>query len=170
MVVVVEGKNDANKLKSIFKDIDIIITNGSEVNNDVINDIYKASLTNEVVLCIDPDGPGEKIRRRILERVPNVSQVFARKKDAISKNKKKVGIEHMKKEDILEMFKNIKQIKNTSDVTYLKLYELGYMSSKEKRIKLCNDLKISYCNGKQLLKRLQMFGITMEEIEKYDCR
>ena len=168
MVIVVEGKNDANKLKTIFKDADIIITNGSEINSFVINDIYNASLKNEVILCLDPDGPGEKIRKTIVEKVPNVQQVFARKSIAISKNKKKVGIEHMTKKDILEMFENIKYSKNSGNITYMQMYELGYMTSKEKRIMLCEKLNISYSNGKQLIKRLNMFGITLEEIKKYD--
>ena len=90
MVIVVEGKNDANKIKTIFPDVDIIITNGSEINKGTINDIKKASENNEVVLCLDPDGPGEKIRRKIVEQVPNVNQVFASKNNAISKNKKKM--------------------------------------------------------------------------------
>lgn len=169
MVVVVEGKNDANKIKSIFPDVNVIITNGSEINKQTINDIYKASLVDEVVLCLDPDGPGEKIRRKILEKVENVSQVFANKYKAISKNKKKVGIEHMSKEDIVNMFKDIKMIKHNNEITYIQLYELGFMTSKQKRISLCEKLGISYCNGKQLLKRLNMFGISMEEIKKYDC-
>lgn len=169
MVVIVEGKNDANKIKSIFSDVDVIITNGSEINDATIADIYKASLNNEVVLCLDPDGPGEKIRKKIVDKVPNVKQVFANKKDAISKNKKKIGIEHMKKEDILEMFKHIKSNISKSDIRYIDLFEMGYMTSKDKRIKLCNKLHISYCNGKQLLKRLNMFGVTLEEIKKYDC-
>ena len=42
------------------------------------------------------------------------------------------------------------------------------MTSKEKRIALCEKLNISYSNGKQLLKRLNMFGVTLEEIKKYD--
>ena len=168
MVIVVEGKNDANKIKSIFKEVDVIITNGSEINNNVINDIYKASLKNTVVLCLDPDGPGEKIRKKIIEKVPNVHQVFAKKVDAISKNRRKVGIEHMKTEDILEMFKNIKYYNGAGVITYMELYELGYMTSKEKRALLCEKLNISYSNGKQLLKRLNMFGITLEEIKKYD--
>ena len=168
MVIVVEGKNDANKLKTIFKDADIIITNGSEINSFVINDIYNASLKNEVILCLDPDGPGEKIRKTIVEKVPNVQQVFARKSIAISKNKKKVGIEHMTKKDLLEMFENIKYSKNSGNITYMQMYELGYMTSKEKRIMLCEKLNISYSNGKQLIKRLNMFGITLEEIKKYD--
>ena len=52
---------------------------------------------------------------------------------------------------------------------YFDLYELGLMSSKAKREKLCKKLNISYCNGKQLLKRINMFGITIEEIREYDC-
>lgn len=169
MVIVVEGKNDANKIKTIFPDVDIIITNGSEINKGTINDIKKASENNEVVLCLDPDGPGEKIRRKIVEQVPNVNQVFASKNNAISKNKKKIGIEHMSKEDILDMFKNVKIYNNSGNVSYIDLYKMGYMTSKEKRISLCEKLGISYCNGKQLLKRLNMFGITLEEIKKYDC-
>lgn len=169
MVIVVEGKNDANKLKTIFKDVDIIITNGSEINEQTLLDIYRTSLRTKVILCLDPDGPGEKIRKKIIEKVPNVSQVFAKKNLAISKNKKKVGIEHMSKKDILEMFKDIKESKNDGNITYIDLFELGYMTSKEKRIRLCEYLNISYCNGKQLLKRLNMFGITLEEILEYDC-
>lgn len=169
MVIVVEGKNDANKIKSIFGNVDVIITNGSEINSKTIEEIYKASLNNEVILCLDPDGPGEKIRKKILECVPNVHQVFAVKKLAISKNNKKIGIEHMKNEDILEMFSNIKYSTNTGTLTYQDLYKLGYMTSKQKRQKLCEKLNISYCNGKQLLKRLNMFGITLEEVNNYDC-
>ena len=168
MVIVVEGKNDANKIKSIFPEVDIIITNGSEINKQTIESIVKASNNDTVVLCLDPDGPGEKIRRKILEYTDNVCQVFAKKCKAISNNKKKIGIEHMSKEDILEMFNDIKVNKRTETITYLDLYSLGYMESRDKRQKLCDILKISYCNGKQLLKRLNMFGITLEEIKKYD--
>lgn len=169
MIIVVEGKNDANKLKSALGEVDIIITNGSEINNNTLNDIYKASLITEVVLCLDPDGPGELIRRKIIEKVPNVSQVFAKKDKAISKNKKKVGIEHMSREEIVKLFSDIKRVKKGPVISYIELYNEGFMTSKEKRIKLCEKLNISYCNGKQLIKRLNMFGISMEEIKKYDC-
>ncbi len=170
MVIVVEGKNDANKIKSIFKDVDVIITNGSEINQNIILSIKKAAENTEVVLCLDPDGPGEKIRRKIIEHVTNVHQVFADKQKAISSNRKKVGIEHMNKNDIMDMFANIKIVKqnNEKQVTYMQLYEMGYMTSKIKRIDLCKKLNISYCNGKQLLKRINMFGITLEEIKEYD--
>lgn len=169
MIIIVEGKNDANKLKSVLGDVNVITTNGSEINKQTINDIIKASKNHEIVLCLDPDGPGEKIRKTIVQYIPNASHVFAIKDKAISKNHKKVGIEHMTKEDILELFSKKKQTKNGSDITYLDLYDLGYMDNKQKRINLCNKLNISYCNGKQLLKRLNMFGITKKELIEYDC-
>lgn len=169
MIIVVEGKNDANKIKSIFNDAHVIITNGSEINMDTIMDIKKASEFDEVILCLDPDGPGEKIRRKIVEFVPNVSHVFAIKEKAISSNKKKIGIEHMSKEGLLELFSDVKCVKKEKNITYVDLYNMGLMNNKAKRVKLCKALNISYCNGKQLLKRINMFGITMEEIKKYDC-
>ena len=169
MIIVVEGKNDANKIKSIFKDANVLITNGSEISMDTILDIKKASIVDDVILCLDPDGPGEKIRRKIMEYVPEVHHVFAKKEKAISNNKKKVGIEHMSNEDIELMFSNIKKTTNKGSLTFIDLYNLGFMSDKQKRIELCKKLNISYCNGKQLLKRLNMFGVTLEEIEKYDC-
>ena len=53
MVIVVEGKNDANKIKTIFPDVDVIITNGSEINKNTLKTIAKVSLTDDVVLCLD---------------------------------------------------------------------------------------------------------------------
>lgn len=169
MTIVVEGKNDVNKLQNIFKNANFIVTNGSEISKETINLIKITKEKDQVVLCLDPDGPGEKIRKIIVEEVSGVFQVFAKKERAISKNCKKVGIEHMSKEDILEMFDDIKPFYTEKKLTYSDLYDLGYMTSRRKRETLCQKLNISYCNGKQLLKRLNMFGITLEEI-KNGCR
>ncbi len=166
MVVVVEGKNDANKIKSIFMDAQCIITNGSAIDASTLELIKKSSLKDNVVLCLDPDGPGEKIRRLIMERVPNVSHVFANKAKAISRNKKKIGIEHMLKSDIIEMFSGIRNTKVQNHITYEQLYKLGFMDSKIKRNKACEKLGFSYCNGKQFLKRINMFNISIEELKE----
>jgi len=166
MVIVCEGKNDKNKLENIFKDALIIITNGSEISMDTINTIKELRKTNEVVLCLDPDGPGEKIRKKILEYVPTCANVFAIRNKAISKNKKKVGIEHMTKEDIVELFDDIKISNFKGNIEAKDLYNLGLMESKTKRIELCDKLHIGYCNGKQLLKRLNMLGISIDEVKK----
>lgn len=168
MIVVVEGKNDANKIKSVFKDANCIITNGSAIDSPTLELIKKSAQVDDVVLCLDPDGPGEKIRRIIMEYVLNVSHVFADKTKAISHNKKKIGIEHMSKSDILAMFSTIRNTKVQNNITYEQLYKLGFMDSKIKRSKVCEKLGISYCNGKQFLKRINMFNISIEELKKYD--
>ncbi|MCI5938694.1 MAG: ribonuclease M5 [Bacilli bacterium] len=169
MVIVVEGKNDVNKLKNIYPECEFIITNGSAVSKETLELIRICSINNEVIICVDPDGPGEKIRRIICSYVPNVNHVFAKKADAISKNRKKIGIEHMHRDSIKEMFSNVKMVKQSkSNITYADLYKIGLMDSKEKRNKICEKLHISYCNGKQFLKRINMFGISLEELKKYD--
>ena len=149
MLIVVEGKNDKNKLENIFKDANIIITNGSEISQDTLNTIKSLSENNEVILCLDPDGPGEKIRKKIMEYVPNAYNVYADKQKAISRNKKKVGIEHMSKKDICELFEHIYVPKYENNITYEELFDLGLMNNKKLREKLCANLHIGYCNGKQ---------------------
>lgn len=169
MVIVVEGKNDANKIRSVYKNAQIVITNGSELSENTINLLERLSVNNEIVLCLDPDGPGEKIRKLITNRIPNASHVFVEKSKAISRNKKKVGIEHMSVANIAAAFANKKIVCNSGTITMMDLYNLGYVESASKRHKLCSELNISFCNNKQLLKRINMFGITLEELEKYDC-
>ena len=166
MLIVVEGKNDKNKLENIFKDANIIITNGSEISQDTLNTIKSLSENNEVILCLDPDGPGEKIRKKIMEYVPNAYNVYADKQKAISRNKKKVGIEHMSKKDICQMFEHIYVPKYENNITYEELFDLGLMNNKKLREKLCTNLHIGYCNGKQLYKRLNMLGLDIETIKE----
>lgn len=166
MIIVVEGKNDRNKLQTIFKDSFIIITNGSEISIDTLNTIKSLSINNDIVLCLDPDGPGEKIRKKIMEYVPTCFNVYAIRSKAISKNHKKVGIEHMRKEDIIELFNNIYKPDYKGVITNSQLFDLGLIGSKIKREKLCNNLNIGYCNGKQLLKRLNMLNIDIEKIKE----
>lgn len=166
MLIVVEGKNDKNKLENIFRDANIIITNGSEISQDTLNTIKSLSENNEVTLCLDPDGPGEKIRKKIMEYIPNAYNVYADKQKAISRNKKKVGIEHMSKKDICELFEHIYVPKYENNITYEELFDLGLMNNKKLREKLCTNLHIGYCNGKQLYKRLNMLGLDIETIKE----
>ena len=47
MLIVVEGKNDKNKLENIFKDANIIITNGSEISQDTLNTIKSLKINGK---------------------------------------------------------------------------------------------------------------------------
>lgn len=169
MIVIVEGKHDYEKLKSIFPSLYILMSNGTEVSDSFLNQVKTLSKTNEIVLCLDPDYPGEKIRRKIMEVVPNAMHVYANKKDAISKNKRKVGIEHMSKKDIITLFENIQITDRKNIISNISLFELGLIGSKNSKVlrqKLCEKLNLGYVNGKQLATRLSMHNISMEKIKE----
>lgn len=167
LYVVVEGKTDAAKLKNIFPNIELIITNGSAISKEKISLIAHIAKDNEVVIFTDPDGPGKKIRQTIVENVPSVKNVFVEKSKAIAG--KKVGVAQTKKEDILKAFENIKEFnKENKSITWDQFLELGlngYSDSKEKRIAICKKLNIEYANAKTLFKWLNMMNKTVGDLD-----
>lgn len=175
-VIVVEGKNDYSKIKEVYKDAVIVTTNGREISQDTLNLIKKYSIDNEIILFLDPDSPGEQIRKKILEVVPNASNAFLIKKEGISKNKKKVGIEHASNEAIKNALSNIYRSEKTeanismSDLYNLKL--IGLENSKELRDYISDKLNIGRPNAKTFLNRINSFNIDInmikELIKEYD--
>lgn len=175
-VIVVEGKNDYSKIKEVYKDAVIVTTNGREISQDTLNLIKKYSIDNEIILFLDPDSPGEQIRKKILEVVPNASNAFLIKREGISKNKKKVGIEHASNEAIKKALSNIYRSEKTetnismSDLYTLKL--IGLPNSKELRDYVSDKLNIGRPNAKTFLNRINSFNIDInmikELIKEYD--
>lgn len=169
MIVIVEGKNDYNKIKSVYPNLSILITNGSAVSDEFLDLVKKIRETNQIVLCLDPDYAGEKIRKTLLSVVPNAYQVFADRERAISKNGKKIGIEHMSKDDIRKLFSKIMISDYHENITMNDMYDLGLIGSSDsalKREELGKKLGIGYANAKQFLRRLNMFNITIEDIKR----
>jgi ribonuclease M5 len=168
-VVVVEGYHDLAKLKAIYEDIDVYITNGSEVSDNTLNELKILNESRGLILLLDPDFQGERIRRIINDFVGPTKHAFLNKKDCINKNKTKVGIEHANCEKIrtaLESFltvkKDIKSMITMSDMYQLNL--IGKPNSKHYRLVLGEGLGIGSNNGKTLLNKLNMFGIKIEQI------
>jgi len=167
-VVIVEGLHDLERLKSIYKDIDVLITNGSEIERN-LPEIIEISKRRDVILFLDPDYPGERIRKILNKYIPNAKHAFLKKDLAISKNKKKVGIEHAKKEDIIDALNSVLSVvDNTNLVTINDLYKLGLIgeeNSSKLREKVCLKLNLGHTNAKTFLNRINMFGITIKDIE-----
>jgi ribonuclease M5 len=97
-IVVVEGKTDTAKLKSLFN-VDTIETNGSRLSTKTLSLIQQASLNRGVILFLDPDGPGEMIRRKLEHNLINFKQAFLKKKDII--DNKKIGIAEANNKSII---------------------------------------------------------------------
>ncbi|GAA5414870.1 ribonuclease M5 [Ureaplasma ceti] len=161
--IIVEGKTDTIKLKSIF-DVETIETNGSEINKKTLQLIKLASEKNGVILFLDPDGPGERIRKIISQELPYTKQCFVKKSDIV-KGSKKIGIAEATPESIIKALNNyvVFEQKSISSISLTEYNELN-ITTKAQRQLICDHLKISYCNNKQLLRRLNLIGITKEQV------
>ncbi len=169
-VIVVEGKSDTKKIK-LAVDADTIETQGLALEPETLELIAHAQETKGVIVFTDPDYPGETIRKEIARKVPGVKHAFITTNEGVPKYKGSLGIEHASIETIREALKGLYSVseedKATVSAKFLRDMGLtGGKASKQRRIRLGEELRIGYTNSKQLQKRLTMFGITEEEVEE----
>ncbi len=174
-VIVVEGLHDEIKIKSVYPDAFCVITNGSEISDETLRYIKKLSENHNIIIFTDPDSPGEKIRSEVLRVVPNAKNAFIHKKDAISGNKKKVGVEHATKEMIRLSLDGIynKEVNVSSNITNNDLFEIGlngYDNSSIYRDRISDILNIGKPNSKSFLKRVNQIGLTLDELKELLCQ
>lgn len=169
-VIVVEGLHDKIKIESVYPYANVIITNGSEISKDTIEMIKTLSETNEIIIFTDPDSPGEKIRNEIVKAIPRACHAFLRKKDSISRNGKKVGIEHASKEKIVEALSHLYYPSTKEDTILLQdIYDLGLMgfpNSSKLREQISDYYNIGKPNAKTFLKRMNMLQIKKEDLKE----
>lgn len=161
-VIVVEGKTDTQVLKQLF-DVDTIETNGVRIDKKTLDYIKETNGKRGVIILTDPDFPGIKIRNTIKKVVPNCKHAFVDKRDAIGK--KKLGIAEAKKEAIIKAIENVVTFnENNESITWQEYIDLDIIGNKEKRLKIYSLFHLGYGNNKTLFKRLNMVGITKEDI------
>ena len=164
-VIVVEGKNDSKHLRSFF-DVETIETHGLGLSKETIDFIKEINEKRGVILFLDPDSPGEKIRKRINDAIPNLKNAFLMKEDA--RTSKKVGIEHASKEVIENALSNlINYAENKETLSYEDFLDLGLMGNKDstiKREKISKKYHLGKCNAKTLFKRLNLVGLSKEDL------
>lgn len=163
-VIVVEGKTDTALLKSIF-DCDTIETSGSGLNEHIMELIKEAQKTRGIIIMTDPDFPGNQIRNKILQEVPDCKQAFVNKKDAIKKNK--VGIAETNPDVILKALENVTTyVVGNESISWEEFLSLDIIGNKQRRLEIYDAFHLGYGNVKQLFKRLNMVGITLKDIQE----
>jgi len=170
-VIVVEGMHDLSLIKDVYPNADVLITNGSEISLATLNELKLINEKRGLILFMDPDMQGERIRRIINDAIGDTKHAYVRKKDAISSNKKKVGVEHVPKIQIVEALNNVLSVKEKKEPSIQRkdLYELGLIGNpqaKQNREFLGEKIGIGLNNGKTLYRKLCMFGIKKEDIRK----
>jgi ribonuclease M5 len=171
-VIVVEGYHDLAKLKQINPIWDIVITNGSEISEETMNELELLQEKRGLILFMDPDYPGERIRTQIAQRINNAKHAYIEKEKCISDNGKKVGVEHASNDDIKQALERVVTPVNYQKnlLTYQDIFELGLSGcslAKENRKIVSSITGIWLGNGKNTLLKLNMFGIKKEEIIEY---
>ncbi|WP_297815223.1 ribonuclease M5 [uncultured Lactobacillus sp.] len=170
-VVVVEGRDDTKRLKQFFPGIETIETNGSEVSEQTLVQIAKLSQSREIIIFTDPDYNGERIRKLVSRVVPNAKQAFiTRKEGEPTKRGNSLGVEHASKEALERALADLHQVKNTGqEISREQYFALGLGMGPDARIlreKVGIELGIGYGNAKQFLRRLNMFGISYEQLKE----
>lgn len=166
-IIVVEGKNDTNRLQSYF-DCDTIETGGDQLQRETVERIKEAQKKRGVIIFTDPDHPGEHIRRMIQEHIPNCKHAFIDKNKA--RTTKKVGVEHASQKDLWESLCRVVTFEQgASTLSWEEFVDLGLTGladSAQRREKICQKFHIGPCNAKTCFKRLNQMKVTREEIEE----
>mgnify|MGYP001551744016 CR=1 FL=1 len=163
---VVEGIHDEMHLKNFYPHIQTISVGGSAINRDSLEFLKQYQDTFDIVLLLDPDYPGNKIRQTLEQELNEVQHIFVEIDKA--RYKKKVGIEHMKKEDLDKALNHRLSKRKEQSISKREFIELdlqGSEASTQKRNKLAKTLHLGIVNAKTMYKRLNMIGITKREIE-----
>lgn len=164
-VIVVEGKDDITAVKAALE-CEVIATNGFGYKKELVETLKSLAERRGIIILTDPDYAGEQIRKDLSNKIKNCKHAFLPQGKALKKGD--IGVENALKEDIIEAIEKAHphMVERSAEFTKDDLVDFGLAGgedSRAKREKLGEILGIGYCNGKQLLNRLNNFGVTREE-------
>lgn len=166
--IVVEGKDDIANIKRAV-DAEMIATNGLAFGKDLIEKLKVINERTGIIIFTDPDHAGKKIREKIAREIPTAKHAYIERKKAIKKGD--LGVENADPEVIIDALNNAKAeiTESRNEFVMADLLNNGLSigeGASKNREKLGDILGIGYYNSKQLLSKLNSFGISREEFEK----
>jgi len=171
--IVCEGKNDVQAIRQGVE-ANFIITSGFGISKDILKQIQKAQDTTGVIVLTDPDFMGERIREILNKKVPGIKNAFISRSEGREKND--IGVENASPESIIRALKKARCIKTENEVEVKRtaafstadiyMYGLtGLSGSDQRRERVTEILGLGYCNSKQLMHRMNAYGVTRQELE-----
>ena len=160
-ILVVEGKEDASYLSN-YVSSEIVVINGYELDPKTI--AYLKG--KKVIALLDPDDAGKAIRKRLNTIIPDLINVEI---DINRCNRgKKNGVAECEIDELvgkLQAF-SAKTTEISPNITVSDLYNLGITENNELRGYVTEKLNLGKCNNKQLLKRLNLDQVQLEELKR----
>ncbi len=165
--IVVEGYHDARAVK-VAVEAEVIITSGFGIKEDTFRRIAWAQEQVGVIVLTDPDHVGEQIRKRIAARIPGVRHAWISRTEGTRDGD--IGVENASPEAILEALIKARCVQRAVNTAHTEQDMIrwglsGCADAAERRDRLGAALGIGYGNAKQLLHRLNHYGITAIIIE-----
>ncbi|WP_031542381.1 ribonuclease M5 [Mesoplasma photuris] len=167
-IIIVEGKTDTDKLKKIFgNDIKTIETNGLGINETTLSFIKEMNDKVGVIIFTDPDGPGKKIREKIINYLDGeVLNAFI-KKDNINQNSKKIGIAEADDESIKLALKNLITLdKDSESITWSEYLNNDLFIKKNRDIIAKHYNWNEKISSKTFFKWLNWSNVTLDQLLK----
>lgn len=170
-VIVVEGKDDTKQIQRAV-DADTFETNGSALSLEDIEQLKKLQASRGLIVFTDPDFNGERLRKMISQAIPGVQHAFIRRDQGVpTEAHGSLGVEHASQKVILAALDHLYTEEETAAPTFtrrdLAAADLaGGPTARHRRERLGQLLGIGYGNGKQMLKRLNLFRIDRQQFEQ----
>lgn len=188
--VIVEGRDDVDVVQKAVDTL-IIPTHGFGITAKTYELIARAYEEKGIIILTDPDYSGEEIRRKLSERFPKAKHAYVARELATRDGD--IGIENARPEDVLEAIRKAHAVSDSqgesgqaglsgqlgqSDLPgqsgpkkiekkdILRLGLVGTDNASVLRAKTAEKLGIGYGNSKGLLRMLNGYGISIEELEK----
>lgn len=163
-LIVVEGRSDTAKLKSIVE-CDTIETSGSQISLATLQQIKMLSKDRGVIIFTDPDYPGMQIRKKVQDYIGDCKHAFVKKEVAIAHGK--VGIAEADVDAILEALENCSSfIIDSNSLEWADFIDLDIIGDKKKRLYIYDQFHLGYGNAKTLFHRLNMIGVTKNDLQE----
>lgn len=163
-IIVVEGTTDFAKIKQVGYKY-CVKTCGFCVSRETINFLKSCSINRNIILLLDPDGPGRNIAKKIKLYIPEAI-VLDPFKASESKRHGKVGIAYRSIEDLKKALINYPyDDKEKESITREELVELGLMGNKNLRIKIATKYNISSSSLNAIFEGLNMLNVTTKELK-----
>ncbi|CAB3389230.1 ribonuclease M5 [Kyrpidia sp.] len=164
-VVVVEGWRDKAAVDRAVK-ADVVVTGGMAVSRELIGFLRKVVAERGVIILTDPDAMGERIRKRIADRVPGCKHAFIPPEEATDGSD--IGIEHASPSAIDRALARVRTEVPAKAwrITWSDMMEAGLVGApgaSVRRAKVARDLGVGYGNAKSFWKRLNVLGVDPEE-------
>lgn len=170
-VILVEGRSDTQKLQQYF-DVTTIESNGSALDERTIAAIRLAQAQHGVIVFTDPDISGTKIRQKASQAVPGLQHAFLERDEAKPQGKGSLGVEHADYQALKRALSAVYDLASSdqddiAELTTANLQALNLVGSADARLRrdyLAKELHLGHVNGKQLAKRLALFGISLRQV------